>query len=86
MMIAGNLGFPCSVPVTIDRHAMVVTTSTSPIMGIATSRSDAFVYQILSTGLSSPSIVPTVMSMRQRHPECHRLADRDTGKNSALCL
>lgn len=46
MMIAGNLGLPRSVPVTIDHHAMVVTTSTSPAMGIATSISDASVYQI----------------------------------------
>ena len=64
MMIAGNLGFPCSAPVTIDRHAMVVTTSTSPIMGIATSRSDAFVYQIFFTALSPQSIMIAATSTR----------------------
>ncbi len=80
MMIAGNLGLPRSVPVTIDHHAMVVTTSTSPAMGVETSISDAFVYQIFSTGLSSPSIMIAATSMRQRWPKCHRLADRDPGK------
>jgi len=80
MMIAGSLGFPWSAAVTIDHHAMVVTTSTSPTIAIKTSRSDAFVYQIFSTGLSSPSIMIAATSMRQRWPKCHRLADRDPGK------
>ena len=80
MMIAGNLGFPCSVPVTIGSSAMVITTSTSPTMGIATSISDALVYQIFFTALASPSIMITAIPRRQCHPMCHRLADRDTGK------
>lgn len=64
MLIAGSLGFSCVAPVTIDHHAMVVTASTSPTMGIATSISDAFVYQIFFTALSWLSIVITDISTR----------------------
>lgn len=64
MMIAGNLVFRCSMAVTIDHRAMLVRTSTSPTMGVETSISDAFVYQIFSTGLSSPSIMIAATSTR----------------------
>lgn len=80
MLIAGSLVFRCSMAVTIDHRAMLVRTSTSPTMVIATSRSDASVYQIFlgRTGVLADHDHGRLT--RQRGPKCHRLADRDPSK------